>query len=95
MFIAVLPEQHCRLDVPEEIPDKTLGSGLPRTQVASWGREERGQGAVVVNMAYLRLGQTDVLLLKEKLPVEVTDIDGVQVDLEGGGTKGASTHSWA
>lgn len=35
---------------------------------------------------YLCLGQTNVLLLEEELAVEVADIYGVQVNLEGGGS---------
>lgn len=34
---------------------------------------------------YLCLGQTNMLLLEEELAVEVADIYGVQVNLEGGG----------
>lgn len=41
---------------------------------------------------YLRLGQTNMLLLEEELAVEVADIYSVQVNLEVGGGETTPNH---
>ena len=43
------------------------------------GRGVKGQGSLAGD---LHFGSSDVFLLKEKLPVEVADFNGVQINLD-------------